>query len=39
MCNPWNSTTRTKELKETNTTKFMTEGYGDYYYENLDYKT
>ena len=39
MCNPWNSTTRAKELKETNTEKYITEGYGDFYYENLDYKT
>ena len=39
MCNPWNSTTRAKELKETNTEKYITEGYGDFYYENLNYKT
>ena len=39
MCNPWNSTTRAKELKETDTEKYITEGYGGYYYENLDYKT
>jgi len=39
MCNPWNSTTRAKELKETNTEKLFTEGYGDFYYENLNYKT
>ena len=39
MCNPWNSTTRAKELKETDTEKYITEGYGDFYYENLNYKT
>ena len=39
MCNPWNSTTRAKELEDTDTTKLITEGYGNYYYENLDYKT
>ena len=39
MCNPWNSTTRAKDLKDTDTYKLITEGYGDYYYENLDYKT
>ena len=39
MCNPWNSTTRAKDLKDTDTYKLITEGYGNYYYENLDYKT
>ena len=39
MCNPWNSSTRAKELEDVGMTKTITEGYGDYYYENLDYKT
>ncbi len=39
MCNPWNSTTRAKELKDSNTEKFVTDGYREYYYENLNYKT
>ena len=39
MCNPWNSTTRAKELKDSGTTKYVTDGYREFYYENLNYKT
>ena len=39
MCNPWNSTTRKKELEDTNTMRIVTEGYQDFYYENLDFKS
>ncbi len=39
MCNPWNSTTRAKELKDSDTEKYVTDGYKEFYYENLNYKT
>ncbi len=39
MCNPWNSTTRAKELKDSDTEKYVTDGYREFYYENLNYKT
>tara|TARA_B100000780_G_scaffold166059_1_gene116182 strand:+ start:5884 stop:7077 length:1194 start_codon:yes stop_codon:yes gene_type:complete len=39
MCNPWNSTTRAKELKDSNTLKYVTQGYNEFYYENLNYDT
>ncbi len=39
MCNPWNSTTRAKELKESKTEEYVTKGYTDHYYENLNYKS
>ena len=39
MCNPWNSTTRAKELKDSDTEKYVTQGYTDHYYENLNFKS
>jgi organic radical activating enzyme len=39
MCNPWNSTTRARELKDSNTEAYVTPGYREFYYENLNYNS
>jgi len=39
MCNPWNSTTRARELKDSDTEAYVTSGYREFYYENLNYNS